>query len=219
MFRRSTPSPSRRSPRSQPAARRLPQVRPSHAARRVAVRERQPGPHQVTIDDPGPRHDPDRRHRGYRAAAAPVPLRLDRHRAVPLVAAGYSTRADGGLDVAVTVTNAGSARGRAQAAGSSASGVPDFRDYVFFTQPIAPGEHSTFTQSGAARPGQRSRRPSTSSSTHAGAAAPSCCAWQRPSVGRDGNWRSLRRRSLSAWRLLMNRPFVSAPAKSSTEPR
>ena len=28
----------------------------------------------------------------------------------------------------------------------SASGAPDFRDYVFFTQPIQPGETRTFTQ-------------------------------------------------------------------------
>jgi hypothetical protein len=42
-----------------------------------------------------------------------------------------STRADGGIDVAVTVTN---------------KGAQDFRDYVFFTQPIQPGETKTFTQ-------------------------------------------------------------------------
>ena len=47
---------------------------------------RQPGPHQGAIDDPGPRHDPDRRHRRYRAGVTPVPLRIGRYRPVPLVA-------------------------------------------------------------------------------------------------------------------------------------
>lgn len=60
--------------------------------------------------------------------------------------AGYSTRADGGLDVAVTVSNAGQ-RPAGASCRISASGAPDFRDYVFFTAPIQPGETRTFTQS------------------------------------------------------------------------
>lgn len=57
----------------------------------------------------------------------------------------YSSRPDGGIDVAVTVTNNGT-----RAAGASCrisnSAAQDFRDYVFFTQPIQPGETRTFTQ-------------------------------------------------------------------------
>lgn len=63
----------------------------------------------------------------------------------PSTLVGFTTRADGAFDVAVTVTNTGQ-----RAAGAncriSASGAPDFRDYTFFTQPIPPGESRTFTQ-------------------------------------------------------------------------
>lgn len=59
--------------------------------------------------------------------------------------AGYSTRADGGLDVAVTVSNAGQ-RPAGASCRLSANGTLDFRDYVFFTTPIQPGETQTFTQ-------------------------------------------------------------------------
>ncbi len=64
----------------------------------------------------------------------------------PSTLAGYTTRADGGLDIAVTVTNNGS-RAAGASCRVSASGAPDFRDYVFFTEPIQPGETRTFTQS------------------------------------------------------------------------
>lgn len=64
----------------------------------------------------------------------------------PTTLVGYSTRADGGLDVALTVTNNGQ-RAAGASCRISANGAPDFRDYVFFTQPIQPGESRTFTQS------------------------------------------------------------------------
>jgi hypothetical protein len=63
----------------------------------------------------------------------------------PTTLVGYTTRADGGLDVALTVTNNGQ-RAAGASCRISANGAPDFRDYVFFTQPIAPGESRTFTQ-------------------------------------------------------------------------
>lgn len=68
-----------------------------------------------------------------------------------------ATRTDGGLDVVVAVTNNGS-----RPAGAScrvvAAGMPEFRDYVFFTDQIPAGTTSTFTAtvpplpSGAALP-------------------------------------------------------------------
>ena len=63
----------------------------------------------------------------------------------PSTLSATSTRADGSVDVAVTVTNSGT-----RAAGSSCrisnSAAQDFRDYVFFTPLIQPGETKTFTQ-------------------------------------------------------------------------
>ena len=58
---------------------------------------------------------------------------------------GFTTRADGAFDVAVSVTNTGQ-RAAGASCRISASGAPDFRDYTFFTQPIQPGESRTFTQ-------------------------------------------------------------------------
>jgi hypothetical protein len=53
--------------------------------------------------------------------------------------AGWAPRADGGIEVVVSVSNSG-----ARAAGAScriaADGVPDFRDYVFFSEVIPVGE-------------------------------------------------------------------------------
>jgi len=63
----------------------------------------------------------------------------------PSTLTGYSTRADGGFDVAVTVTNSGSRPAGASCRISNSSGQ-DYRDYVFFTDPIQPGETRTFTQ-------------------------------------------------------------------------
>ena len=58
---------------------------------------------------------------------------------------GVATRSDGGLDVVVSVTNNGS-----RAAGASCrvspNGAPADTDYVFFTDPLAPGETRQFTQ-------------------------------------------------------------------------
>src|SRR3954463_16632637 len=63
----------------------------------------------------------------------------------PSTLAGYTTLADGGLNVALTVTNSGSRQAGASCR-ISASGVPDFHDYIFFTQVLQPGETRTFTQ-------------------------------------------------------------------------
>jgi hypothetical protein len=63
----------------------------------------------------------------------------------PSTLSGTSTRADGGIDVAVTVTNNGT-RPAGASCRISNSAAQDFRDYVFFTQPIQPGETKTFTQ-------------------------------------------------------------------------
>jgi predicted nucleic acid-binding Zn ribbon protein len=56
-----------------------------------------------------------------------------------------ATRPDGGLDVAVTVTNSGT-----RASGTScrvmAAGLLNFQDYVFFTPLIPPGTTRTFTE-------------------------------------------------------------------------
>lgn len=56
-----------------------------------------------------------------------------------------ATRADGGLDVVVTVTNNGS-----RASGAScrvrAAGVAGFREYVFFTDQIPAGTSRSFTE-------------------------------------------------------------------------
>lgn len=57
--------------------------------------------------------------------------------------AGVATRTDGGLDVVVQVANAGS-RASGASCRVSAGGAPDFRDYVFFTDPIAAGQTRTF---------------------------------------------------------------------------
>jgi hypothetical protein len=63
-----------------------------------------------------------------------------------------ATRGDGGLDVVVAVTNSGT-----KPSGSScrimAAGVPDFRDYVFFTPVIAAGATQSFTESVPPIPG------------------------------------------------------------------
>jgi hypothetical protein len=58
---------------------------------------------------------------------------------------GYSTLADGGIQVAFTVTNGGTRQAGASCRISS-NGAPDFRDYFFFTEPLAPGETRTITQ-------------------------------------------------------------------------
>ena len=59
--------------------------------------------------------------------------------------AGVASRADGGLDVVVSVANSGS-----RASGAScrifAGGAANFRDYVFFTEPIPAGETRQFSR-------------------------------------------------------------------------
>jgi hypothetical protein len=59
---------------------------------------------------------------------------------------GVATRADGGLDVVVSVTNGGT-----KASGASCSvsvgGAPTYTDYVFFTEPIPAGASQQFERS------------------------------------------------------------------------
>lgn len=59
--------------------------------------------------------------------------------------AGVATRADGGLDVVISVANAGT-RSSGASCRLSPGGAPDYRDYVFFTEPIPAGETRQFTR-------------------------------------------------------------------------
>jgi len=63
----------------------------------------------------------------------------------PTQLVGYTTRSDGAIDVALTVTNHGQ-RAAGASCRISSNGAPDFRDYTFFTAPIPAGESRTFTQ-------------------------------------------------------------------------
>lgn len=56
-----------------------------------------------------------------------------------------ATRGDGGLEVVVSVTNNGS-RASGASCRVTAAGMPDFRDYVFFTPVIPAGTTQSFTQ-------------------------------------------------------------------------
>ncbi len=62
------------------------------------------------------------------------------------VVSGVATRADGGLEVLVAITNVGT-----RAAGASCrlspGGAPDYRDFVFFTELILVGETRQLTRS------------------------------------------------------------------------
>lgn len=58
--------------------------------------------------------------------------------------AGVASRADGGLDVVVSVTNSGTGSASASCA-VAPGGVPDYQDYVFFTGPIPVGQTRQFT--------------------------------------------------------------------------
>ena len=62
------------------------------------------------------------------------------------VVSGVATRADGGLDVVVSVANGGTRQSGASCR-ISPGGAPDYRDYVFFTEPIPAGETRQFTRS------------------------------------------------------------------------
>ena len=59
---------------------------------------------------------------------------------------GVATRADGGLDVVVAVTNGGT-RPSGASCRITAAGLPEFHDYVFFTDQIEPGATRSFAQS------------------------------------------------------------------------
>lgn len=74
-------------------------------------------------------------------------LRVGAAAAVPFTSSvsGWATRADGGLDVIVRVVNDG-ARASGASCRISAAGAPDFRDYVFFTEPIPAGESREFAR-------------------------------------------------------------------------
>lgn len=63
----------------------------------------------------------------------------------PSTLSGVATRPDGGLDVAVAVTNNGT-RASGASCRITAAGVPDFHDYVFFTDQIPAGTTRSFTQ-------------------------------------------------------------------------
>ena len=59
--------------------------------------------------------------------------------------AGWSQQADGSIEVVISVANNG---GRTAGASCriAADGVPDFRDYAFFSEPIPAGETRQFTR-------------------------------------------------------------------------
>jgi hypothetical protein len=59
---------------------------------------------------------------------------------------GVATRSDGGLDVVMSVTNNGT-RASGASCRISVDGAPDYRDYVFFTEPIPVSESRRFTRS------------------------------------------------------------------------
>jgi len=63
----------------------------------------------------------------------------------PSTLSGVATRADGGLTVVVAVTNSGT-RSSGASCRVTAAGVPDFHDYVFFTDQIPAGETRSFSQ-------------------------------------------------------------------------
>lgn len=65
---------------------------------------------------------------------------------------GVATRPDGGVDVVIAVVNGGS-RTAGASCRVSAAGAPDFREYVFFTEPIPAGESRQFTHTIAPAPG------------------------------------------------------------------
>lgn len=73
---------------------------------------------------------------------------------------GWASRADGGLDVVVRVVNNGT-RASGASCRISAGGAPDFRDYVFFTEPVPAGEARDFARIVPAAPGGQPLQPRT----------------------------------------------------------
>lgn len=63
----------------------------------------------------------------------------------PSTLSAVATRPDGGLTVVVAVTNDGT-RASGASCRVTAAGVPDFHDYVFFTDQIPAGETRSFSQ-------------------------------------------------------------------------
>ena len=64
----------------------------------------------------------------------------------PASVAGVATRADGGLDVVVSVTNDGT-KASGASCNVSPGGAPGYTDYVFFTEPIPAGTTQQFAKS------------------------------------------------------------------------
>ena len=58
---------------------------------------------------------------------------------------GVATHADGGIEVALLVTNNGT-RASGASCRISPGGAPDYHDFVFFTDQIPPGESRQFSQ-------------------------------------------------------------------------
>lgn len=71
---------------------------------------------------------------------------------------GVATRADGGLDVVVRVANDGT-RASGASCRISAGGAPDFRDFVFFSDPIPAGSSREFAQTVPPVPGGAPLQP------------------------------------------------------------
>jgi hypothetical protein len=61
------------------------------------------------------------------------------------IVSGVAPRADGGLDIVISVANAGT-RASGASCRLSPGGAPDYRDYVFFTDLIPAGETRQFTR-------------------------------------------------------------------------
>ncbi len=122
--------------------------------------------------------------------------------------AGAATRADGGLDVVISVANAGT-RDSGASCRISPGGALTYTDYVFFTDPIPAGETRQFAKSlappndGSALPGRERPRPLQPSDAG--------CRRPRRSLPTGGAGAPL-----SACRLSIPKKFVAAPVTSST---
>jgi predicted nucleic acid-binding Zn ribbon protein len=71
---------------------------------------------------------------------------------------GFAPRTDGSLSVVVRVTNSGT-RAAGASCRISAGGAPDFRDYVFFSEPIAASQTRQFERTIPAVPNGAALQP------------------------------------------------------------
>ena len=139
---RSRPDPSR-------AAWRLPLRRPhgptrqslhpvwkGERPRRVALRGGQPGSHQGTQRDPGPRDGPGGCHRGLRGRVPAVPVGRQCRWPLSATIGGHVTMEDGGLQLAANVTNTGEPEGTATCR-ITRDGTPRPDDVTFRTDRLA----------------------------------------------------------------------------------